>query len=80
MCSTLQAFDPDLFPFFQGYGSDAVTSTDAGGRTVVQTPQVTAYVREFFQCEELRGAETEDDGGRGSSLSHWERRLFEVRH
>jgi hypothetical protein len=76
----VQMFDPDLYPFFPGQQSVArVTHVDSNGRSVVLSKQVVATVQDFFQCKAMRGAETEDDGGDGSSQSHWEQRIFEAR-
>lgn len=50
----------------------------ADGRATIRTPQVAARAREFFQCPDMLGAETEDDGGDGTRRGHWDQRLFEV--
>ncbi|KAL4702401.1 hypothetical protein ACJJTC_002241 [Scirpophaga incertulas] len=42
------------------------------------TPRVVKEVREHFNCSELEGAELEDQGGDGTHLTHWEKRVFEV--
>ncbi|CAH2221457.1 jg3732 [Pararge aegeria aegeria] len=34
-------------------------------------------VRDHFNCSELEGAELEDQGGDGTALTHWEKRVFE---
>jgi len=44
--------------------------------TQIVTPWVVAYVQEFFGCESMQGAELEDQGGSGTALSHWEKRIF----
>lgn len=44
---------------------------------VVVTPAVTQAVREHFDCSDLEGAELEDQGSDGTSMTHWEKRLFE---
>lgn len=36
-------------------------------------------VRNYFGCSELEGAELEDQGEEGTVLTHWEKRVFEVR-
>ncbi|KAL4708348.1 hypothetical protein ACJJTC_016450 [Scirpophaga incertulas] len=41
------------------------------------TPRVVKEVREHFNCSELEGAELEDQGGDGTHLTHWEKRVFE---
>lgn len=42
------------------------------------TPRVVAEVRRHFDCPLLEGAELEDQGGEGTSLTHWEKRILEV--
>jgi hypothetical protein len=76
----LQAFNNNLFGNFVGYpnGFDDVLQSFPDGRAIMKTPQVVRTVREFFNCSRLQGAELEDDGGRSTSNSHWEMRLFEV--
>ncbi|XP_059047554.1 leishmanolysin-like peptidase isoform X2 [Achroia grisella] len=44
---------------------------------MVVTPRVVKEVREHFNCSELEGAELEDQGGDGTALTHWEKRVFE---
>jgi hypothetical protein len=36
-------------------------------------------VRRHFNCSTLEGAELEDQGINGTVLTHWEKRVFEVR-
>lgn len=42
------------------------------------TPRVVQEVREHFGCDQLEGAELEDQGGEGTALTHWEKRILEV--
>lgn len=35
-------------------------------------------VRNHFGCHSLEGAELEDQGEDGTSLTHWEKRVFEA--
>jgi len=42
------------------------------------TPRVVREVRRHFHCEDLEGAELEDQGEEGTALTHWEKRIFEV--
>ncbi len=35
-------------------------------------------MREHYTCDELEGAELEDQGDLGTMLTHWEKRVFEV--
>ncbi|XP_037292230.1 leishmanolysin-like peptidase isoform X2 [Manduca sexta] len=44
---------------------------------MIVTPRVVREVREHFNCSELEGAELEDQGGDGTALTHWEKRVFE---
>ena len=46
---------------------------------VVVTPRVREEVRKHYGCDSLSGAELEDQGEEGTALTHWEKRLFEVR-
>lgn len=41
------------------------------------TPRVVKEVRDHFGCDELEGAELEDQGGEGTALTHWEKRILE---
>ena len=40
-------------------------------------PELVEYAREYFGCPTLDGLELEDEGERGSKISHWERRIIE---
>lgn len=44
---------------------------------MIVTPTVVREVREHFNCSTLEGAELEDQGFDGTSMTHWEKRLFE---
>jgi leishmanolysin len=44
--------------------------------SVILTPRVVNYVKRYFNCPGLNGAELEDNGSSGSAGSHWERRVF----
>jgi leishmanolysin len=44
--------------------------------TLVSTPSVVAFVRNYTGCPTLEGAEVEDEGDVGSVGSHWERKLY----
>ena len=41
------------------------------------TPRVVEEVRRHFNCSDLEGAELEDQGGDGTALTHWEKRIFQ---
>lgn len=45
---------------------------------VMVTPRVVEEIRNHFNCPELEGAELEDQGGDGTALTHWEKRILEV--
>ena len=45
---------------------------------IMVTPRVLEEVRNHFGCAELQGAELEDQGGDGTALTHWEKRIFQV--
>ncbi|ELU01743.1 hypothetical protein CAPTEDRAFT_106683, partial [Capitella teleta] len=44
---------------------------------MVVTPRVKEEVRLHFGCDDLEGAELEDQGIIGTALTHWEKRVFE---
>ncbi|KHN87331.1 Leishmanolysin-like peptidase [Toxocara canis] len=44
---------------------------------VMVTPRVQREAKAHFDCAELEGAELENQGGDGTALTHWEKRLFE---
>lgn len=46
---------------------------------MIVTPNVVKETRDFFNCSEIEGAELEDQGDEGTALTHWEKRVFEVR-
>ncbi|CAI5446275.1 unnamed protein product [Caenorhabditis angaria] len=41
------------------------------------TPKVREEARKHFGCQNLEGAELENQGGDGTILTHWEKRVFE---
>ena len=44
---------------------------------MIVTPNVRREARKHFQCPDLEGAELENQGGEGTALTHWEKRIFE---
>lgn len=44
---------------------------------MVVTPRVQEEAQKHFNCSSLEGAELENQGGPGTELAHWEKRLFE---
>jgi hypothetical protein len=73
-----QGFSPSLFPLFPA-GDPRVNVTGPYGRpvTIIRSPKVAAVARAHFGCAALLGAALEDEGGGGSTGSHWEARLFQ---
>lgn len=45
---------------------------------MIVTPRVQREVRAHFNCDSLEGAELEDQGEDGTTITHWEKRVFEV--
>lgn len=60
-------------PYWQVHGGYVERSIQ-----MIVTPRVRAEVQAHFNCPELEGAELEDQGGDGTALTHWEKRVFEV--
>eukprot|EP00743_Colponemidia_sp_Colp-15_P010577 GILK01011667.1.p1 GENE.GILK01011667.1~~GILK01011667.1.p1 ORF type:complete len:706 (+),score=76.99 GILK01011667.1:163-2118(+) len=58
--------------------NNILTQVTRRGYTTYQivTPTVQQVVRQQFNCESLGGADLEAQGGDGSRLAHWERRVF----
>lgn len=44
---------------------------------MIVTPAVVREIREYFNCSLLEGAELEDQGGEGTAITHWEKRVLE---
>jgi hypothetical protein len=40
------------------------------------TPKVVEHAKKYFNCDSIEGVELEDQGGTGSSGSHWEQRIL----
>lgn len=57
--------------------SSATSKKNARGNevTVVRTPNVVSFAREHFGCSSLDGFELENQGGEGTALHHWEKRI-----
>ncbi|EDO33070.1 predicted protein, partial [Nematostella vectensis] len=63
---------------------DWMIRTDKGNNGMVShtvqlmvTPRVQQEVQDHFNCSSLEGAELENQGGPGTELAHWEKRVFE---
>jgi hypothetical protein len=67
-----------MYPFFpQGYDNIIMQKEIRGKtRTLIKTPKVVETARKYFNCYTLEGLELEDQGGPGSSMSHWEQRIL----
>jgi hypothetical protein len=56
------------------------TTTGANGQTYTTQqlimPGVLSWIRTYFNCSTLTGAQLEDGGGPGTVLSHWEKKTF----
>ncbi|VDP44413.1 unnamed protein product [Heligmosomoides polygyrus] len=44
---------------------------------MIVTPRVREEARKYFNCPTLEGAEVENQGGPGTTGSHWEKRVLE---
>lgn len=64
----------------QPYGYDnrpVITQTIRGVETsVITTPKVVQYTREYFGCDSAVGMQLENNGAGGSVGSHWEKTLL----
>ena len=67
-----------MFPFYpQGVENILMKKVIRGvERTLIKTPKVVERAKTFFNCNSLEGLELEDQGGQGSSISHWEQRIL----
>ena len=75
--SHVLAFSNSLFYYFQGITDPTVVKVVNGlPRILLQTPKVLEYARGHFGCPSLTGVELENQGGSGSSGSHWEARIM----
>lgn len=52
------------------------TSINNVSRLMIKTPKVLETARKHFNCQSLQGVELEDQGGDGTSKSHWESRVL----
>ena len=71
-------FLESMFPYFpQGKENILMQKTIRGiQRTLIKTPKVVERARKYFNCDSLEGLELEDQGGTGTSISHWEQRIL----
>ena len=62
---------------YQLFGSLKSTSTLRGKSvTILKGSKMTQAYRDLADCSNLDGPELEDEGGSGSKLSHWDRRVL----
>ena len=45
-------------------------------RNMIMTPKVVEHAKKYFNCSSITGVELEDQGGEGSSGSHWDQRIL----
>ena len=45
-------------------------------RQMIATPKVLEIAKTYYNCSSIEGVELEDQGGQGSSGSHWEQRIL----
>nr|XP_033801008.1 leishmanolysin-like peptidase isoform X2 [Geotrypetes seraphini] len=82
----LPSFNPSLglYQWSNKVVRKAVRSWDVRGNQILQhdvfllvTPRVIEEARKHFNCPVLEGMELENQGGLGTELNHWEKRLLE---
>ena len=71
-------FLESMYPYFpQGIDNILMQKEIRGKtRTLIKTPKVVERARKYFNCNSIEGLELEDQGGPGSSMSHWEQRIL----
>ena len=67
-----------MFPYYPPEVGDILTYKVIRGvnRTLISTPKVVDRAKKYFNCNTLEGLELEDQGGDGSTISHWEQRIL----
>ena len=71
-------FLESMFPYFPQGVDNILMQKELRGiqRTLIKTPKVVETARKYFNCDRLEGLELENQGGEGSSMSHWEQRIL----
>ena len=71
-------FLESMFPFWSGGTDYILMEKEIRGmkRTLIKTPKVVELAKKYFNCNSIEGLEIEDQGGEGSSKSHWEQRIL----
>ena len=67
-----------MFQYYPGGYSKTIVYKEIRGimRPIMITPKVIEHAKKYFNCINIEGVELEDQGGRGSSVSHWEQRIL----
>ena len=67
-----------MFPYFQKGLERTIKKKEIRGkeRSLIITPKVVEHAKKYFNCSSIEGVELEDQGGTGSSGSHWEQRIL----
>ena len=67
-----------MFPYYPGGLEKTITKYVRRGieRNLIITPKVLEVAKKYFNCSNIIGVELEDQGGDGSSGSHWEQRIL----
>jgi hypothetical protein len=67
-------FGEDYFQFFK---FSSIKSDQYGiNRIYLNSPKVMEVAKKYFNCDDLDGVELENDGGQGTTGSHWEARIL----
>ena len=71
-------FLDSMFQYFPGGREGTLATVTLRGvqRTIVKTQKVVEVAKKYFNCPTVQGIELEDQGGQGSTLSHWEQRVL----
>ena len=71
-------FLESMFPYFPQGIDKLLKKMEIRGkqRTLIISSKVIGKAKQFFNCNSLVGLELEDQGGPGSSISHWEQRIL----
>ena len=67
-----------MFQYYPGGLENTIKNKIIRGieRTIMITPKVVEHAKKYFNCDSIEGVELEDQGGTGSSGSHWEQRIL----
>ena len=67
-------FGEDFFQFFK---FNSVKEDKYGiSRIYLNSPKVIEVAKKYFNCDDIDGVELENDGGQGTTGSHWEARIL----